>query len=557
MPLRQKLIVLVLSGLLLTVSGLNSPAPADANLTSSLQLTYNQQENLRLVLSGKQLQVQNLPAQARFDSLTLILNTLHDLEAIKLTAGRDKNNCVTFSLSALPDGLYYLNLYIYRPASGDYMSYIQGHDVQLRLQSGQLTFSPAPMYQPNLRHYSTERLDIEALFYALQPTPKVQSADAGILALAASITRGLTADYDRTRAIHDWVCANLWYDEDEVLNPQPMDSSALGALQSRLGLCESYTNLTVALLRASGIPAKIVNGYALGIAGEDWPADVLSRDANHSWTEAFVNGRWITLDTTWDSGNEYWQGRKVKNDGLLGYKYFDPTLEAFSGTHLRKDAGSIPDSLGTWWTNVFTVAQMQDIWQNFFDGWVASGRGVNAEQAWQSFSGYYINGEGWPYLVQANGGTNLGETFYCQVPYPALRQAAFPFTGPILVNGQAAYPQVYTVANHTYFKLRDIAALLNNTPQRISVDWSEATGTVTINTKTAMDVSAYEYVPPGSQIKTAVLPRIKVTVNGVAVFMNAYTIEGSTYFQLRDLSAKIGFRVGYDALSGTVLLNAF
>ena len=70
-------------------------------------------------------------------------------------------------------------------------------------------------------------------------------------------------------------------------------------LRTRSGHCEYFATATVLLLRQAGIPARYVTGYGLpGGAGDssDWLA-VRNRHA-HAWATAFVNGKWITVDTT-------------------------------------------------------------------------------------------------------------------------------------------------------------------------------------------------------------------------------------------------------------------
>jgi transglutaminase-like putative cysteine protease len=47
--------------------------------------------------------------------------------------------------------------------------------------------------------------------------------------------------------------------------------------------------LTAVLLRESGIPAKLVMGYKKGM------------DVYHAWNEVYLNGDWVTVDTTLDA----------------------------------------------------------------------------------------------------------------------------------------------------------------------------------------------------------------------------------------------------------------
>lgn len=64
----------------------------------------------------------------------------------------------------------------------------------------------------------------------------------------------------------------------------------------KTGTCEHFATALTLMLRAVGIPARLVTGFM----GADWnPVGefyaVRQRSA-HAWTEAFIDGKWVTLD---------------------------------------------------------------------------------------------------------------------------------------------------------------------------------------------------------------------------------------------------------------------
>ncbi len=81
----------------------------------------------------------------------------------------------------------------------------------------------------------------------------------------------------------------------------------------RAGHCEYFATATVLLLRAAGIPTRYAVGFSVDERhGENWLAR--GRDA-HSWCLAFVDGRWLDVDTTpgvWRerefARSSWWQG---------------------------------------------------------------------------------------------------------------------------------------------------------------------------------------------------------------------------------------------------------
>jgi protein-glutamine gamma-glutamyltransferase len=66
---------------------------------------------------------------------------------------------------------------------------------------------------------------------------------------------------------------------------------------SRRGFCEHYAGATVFLLRASGIPARVVTGYQ---GGEYQPAGhmVVRQSDAHAWVEVWIAGLWRRVDPT-------------------------------------------------------------------------------------------------------------------------------------------------------------------------------------------------------------------------------------------------------------------
>ena len=76
----------------------------------------------------------------------------------------------------------------------------------------------------------------------------------------------------------------------------------------------------------------------MGVSNDYWPENLdLKKDGNHSWNEFWANGRWIIVDTTWDSGNKWENGAISENEGLIGYHYFDINVGQFSADHVIED----------------------------------------------------------------------------------------------------------------------------------------------------------------------------------------------------------------------------
>lgn len=159
---------------------------------------------------------------------------------------------------------------------------------------------------------------------------------AAVKTVTSNVVSKLKTDYEKARAIHHWVSDNIYYDENYALkttNYTPL--TPLEVLKERRSVCEGYSNLTVAMLNSAGIPAFVVKGYALGVdAARSWKdaGEALSTP-NHAWVEAFVDGKWISMDPTWDSYNKTFMNEKTTEENPM-HRYFDITPEMLSLKHL-------------------------------------------------------------------------------------------------------------------------------------------------------------------------------------------------------------------------------
>lgn len=67
---------------------------------------------------------------------------------------------------------------------------------------------------------------------------------------------------------------------------------------SKKGNCEYYASATAILLRLMGVPTRVVGGFKGGIYNSYGNYYMVTNSMAHVWTEAYVGGRWIRVDTT-------------------------------------------------------------------------------------------------------------------------------------------------------------------------------------------------------------------------------------------------------------------
>lgn len=163
----------------------------------------------------------------------------------------------------------------------------------------------AEMKNPDVKGSNQELLDMlnnlePQLFvsdYEKLGMTKEQFAEIEAETLKTIESSGAVTDYDKLKAICQWVCDNIKYDYGLVSGSQ----YAYNVFSKRLGVCQGYSNVTKAMCAAVGIPCVMVNGD--------------STYGGHAWNMAYADNRWIFIDNTWNMD------------------WFDKGVEKFSNDH--------------------------------------------------------------------------------------------------------------------------------------------------------------------------------------------------------------------------------
>ena len=141
-----------------------------------------------------------------------------------------------------------------------------------------------------------------------------------------------------------------------------------------------------------------------------------------------------------------------------------------------------------------------------------------------------------------------------QPAQPSGSRSAAPTNDRLTVNGVPANPTVYKIDGSNYFKIRDVAALLNGTEKQFSVGYDNALKSVTVTT-------GQSYAPQSGDLagafaggnRTAVPSNDTVYVNGQKIDAQVYKIDGGNYFKLRDLGKALNFHVDWTQEQGMMI----
>jgi len=172
--------------------------------------------------------------------------------------------------------------------------------------------------------FPLKALPEEAKSY-LKSTRQVNIKNKKIIAKARELTASAKNQFDAVQNILTWVVDHMRF----VVNPPNYD--AVYSLKYGRGNCQNYSHLSAALMRAAGIPVRIVNGITL-----KQPYDIKTgktiltmkmAQSRHSWIEVyfpdlfwvpfdpqgsvlFVSNRFIRVEVGIDN-------RETEKDGLM------------------------------------------------------------------------------------------------------------------------------------------------------------------------------------------------------------------------------------------------
>ncbi|MBQ7624610.1 MAG: hypothetical protein IJS65_04990 [Clostridia bacterium] len=126
------------------------------------------------------------------------------------------------------------------------------------------------------------------------------------------------------------------------------------------------------------------------------------------------------------------------------------------------------------------------------------------------------------------------------------------------VNGKETACEKYNIDGSNYFKLRDLAQLLNGTGSQFEVGWDAAKGVVSVTTNHAYTTpNGHELEVGADKSSTAKVSAQTIMINGaVRTDLTVYNIGGSNFFKLREMGDALGFDVGYDSGTNTATVKS-
>jgi len=170
----------------------------------------------------------------------------------------------------------------------------------------------------------------------------LQEPDSWVKGDSLSMIQGEYTDYDKAYAIYVQVLYNCYFSfpmEEENAGDR-YDASTIAASTARAGNTYALADYMMNLLWDAGIPCRVVKGMLVGngfnqnvpalldlydryLADGDLDTFAQCADplANHYWLEAWVDGRWITIDPSTGIGSDHYGDYAIH--GVGARPYFD------------------------------------------------------------------------------------------------------------------------------------------------------------------------------------------------------------------------------------------
>ncbi|WP_158561446.1 transglutaminase domain-containing protein [Faecalibacillus intestinalis] len=115
-----------------------------------------------------------------------------------------------------------------------------------------------------------------------------EKVDEEVSNLLKSLDLSNKTDYQKVKAIYDYICSNVTYDHDNLNDESySLKYTAYAALINKTAVCQGYASLFYRLALDAGVDTRVISGEAGG---------------PHAWNIVKLNGKYYNLDSTWDAG---------------------------------------------------------------------------------------------------------------------------------------------------------------------------------------------------------------------------------------------------------------
>ena len=132
-----------------------------------------------------------------------------------------------------------------------------------------------------------------------------------------------------------------------------------------------------------------------------------------------------------------------------------------------------------------------------------------------------------------------------------------PSVHKVTVDGESVAPQGYNINGDNYYKLRDIAYILNGTNSQFNVTWDPDNNRILLTPDEAYQEVGDEMNSAASAVVESCSPsNSSIILDGRSLSLTGYRINGNNFYRLRDVGKALDFGVDFDEQTRTVLIDS-
>ena len=120
------------------------------------------------------------------------------------------------------------------------------------------------------------------------------------------------------------------------------------------------------------------------------------------------------------------------------------------------------------------------------------------------------------------------------------------------VNGKPTDLEAYNIGDNNYFKLRDLAQVVNNTEKNYEVEWDGAKNAINLISNKVYTTVGGELAKGDNVAKNTTPTESTIYKDGVEVELTAYTIGENNFFKLRDIAKAFDIGITWDNATKTI-----
>ena len=252
------------------------------------------------VLKPEDLDLDNRPGSPSADAQPQATSYVTIAQAAVQMRQQMKNRATSFTLYIASDSTDYEEIieevllqalvHTGKPKEGDYLMWHYagfGGSVERTSSGGQYRYT----YHLEMAYYTTAAQESQL--------------DTAVSNLLRSLNLSGKSNYQKVKAVYDYICKNVTYDEANLNNDSyTLKFSAYAALVNKTAVCQGYASLFYRLMLELGIDARVISGDGGG---------------PHGWNIVKLGNVYYNVDTTWDAGMTEYQFFLRDTENFLGH----------------------------------------------------------------------------------------------------------------------------------------------------------------------------------------------------------------------------------------------